>query len=111
MLEIGNRVLAMWPVEREWWYPGVVVESTSDEFLIQFDDGGRDSVPTEKALLLSPINGTKIQCRWKGGTTFFPGKIVSVSGAAIAVAYDDGDQETTSVSMIRVHESVVHDWR
>ena len=44
MLRLGDRVLAMWPVEVEWWYPGVVCLVAGDEVEIQYDDGDRGVV-------------------------------------------------------------------
>lgn len=101
MPNLGDRVLARWPREKSWWYPGVVVgDGTVSE--VQFDDGDRSMVPADEMRPLAVAVGTKIQCRWKGGDAYYAGKVSAVYGQALHVAYDDGDQEVTSVSMIRI---------
>lgn len=101
MPNLGDRVLARWPREKSWWYPGVVVgDGTITE--VQFDDGDRSMVPTDEMRPLEVAVGTKLQCRWKGGEGYFAGKVAAVHGHALHIAYDDGDQEITSVCMVRI---------
>ncbi len=46
--------------------------------------------------------GKRVQCRWKGGPLYYPGEVTRQDGERIHVAYDNGEQEWTSVRMIRV---------
>jgi hypothetical protein len=103
MANIGDRVLARWPQEKEWWYPGVVCSVNAGGYEVQYDDGDR-AVVTED--LMRPLNlaaGARIQCRFKGGPSFYDGLVASSIGSAIQVNYDDGDSESSSVSMVRVN--------
>ncbi len=104
MPALGDRVLARWPQEKSWWYPGVVVgDGPSPE--VQFDDGDRSMVAVAEMRPLQVAIGTKLQCRWKGGEAYYPGKVAAVYGHAMHIAYDDGDQEVTSICMIRINEA------
>jgi hypothetical protein len=103
MPNIGDRVLARWPQEKEWWYPGVVVTSAGSEVEVQYDDGDRSTVHVDLVRPLELRLGLRIQCRYQGSTAFYPGLVACVTGSAIQVNYDDGDRESSSVSMIRVN--------
>ena len=104
MFNVGSRVLAMWPVEVEWWYPGVVCGLAGAEFEIQFDDGDRTVVTQGELLPLAIGVGTRVWGRYQGGRFYYPGKVSEQRGEAIHIEYDDGDQEWTTVTMVRIHE-------
>ena len=105
MASIGDRVLAKWPVEKEWWYPGVVVGTGLVGVDVQYDDGDRASVGEQEYKPLVLEVGSRVFARWKGGGEYYPGKVAMVAGSALHVDYDDGDRETTSLSMIRVNQA------
>ena len=104
MFNVGSRVLAMWPVEVEWWYPGVVCGIAETEFEIQFDDGDRTVVGRGELLPLTIGVGNRVWGRYQGGPYYFPGEVSAQRGEAIHIEYDDGDQEWTTISMVRIHE-------
>lgn len=104
MASLGDRVLARWPQEKSWWYPGVIV-GDSGGLEVQFDDGDRSKVTPDEVRPLQVALGTRLQCRWKGGDAYYPGKVAAVHGHALHIAYDDGDQEVTSVCMIRIDQA------
>lgn len=101
-MNVGDRVLAQW--EEEWWYPGVIVASNGAGVVVQFDDGDRATLANDQARPLSYSVGNRVYCRWKGGAAYYPGVVSAVIGSAVAIEYDDGDQETTTLSMVRIHE-------
>ncbi len=105
MSNIGDRVLAIWPQEVGLLYPGVVVTSSGNAMEVQFDDGGRATLTPDQIKPLNIRVGQRIQCRWKGGPQYFPGVISSQNANAIGIDYDDGDKESTSVSLIRIQLS------
>jgi hypothetical protein len=105
MPQLGDRVIAQWPPEMEWWYPGVIVFESAGEIEVQFDDGGRSPLNPGQAKPLEIPLGAKVQARWQGGQAFYSGKIDDRIGQAIHISYDDGDQEWTSFSLIRIQES------
>lgn len=108
MLNSGDRVLARWPVEVDWWYPGVVVGAEGPLVVVQFDDGDRAALDASLARPLDGVGvGRRVYGRFRGGTYYFPGAIAARTGAAIHIVYDDGDTEWTSVGMVRVHRDDV----
>jgi hypothetical protein len=104
MAKVGDRVLAQWPQEKDWWYPGVVVSDGGGAYEVQFDDGDRATLKEDQTLPLLVSAGDRVYCRWKGGPVYYPGEIANIIGAAIWIDYDDGDHEGTSISLIRVNE-------
>ena len=103
MLRLGDRVLAMWPAEEEWWYPGVVCLVVGAEAEIQYDDGDRSMVPCSEVRPLAIGVGTRVYGRWRADVYYYPGRVTEQRGAAIHIDYDDGDAEWTTVSMVRIH--------
>lgn len=103
MASIGERVLAEWPAEVQWWYPGVVVSDAGGAKEVQFDDGGRATLTDAQMVPLSIATGKRVFCRWKGGEQYYGGVVSSSVGNCIHVDYDDGDKESTSVSMVRIN--------
>jgi hypothetical protein len=102
MANIGDRVLARWAQEEDWWYPGVVCAIVAGGYEVQYDDGDRAAVPEDQIRPLELRAGARIQCRYRGGPGFYDGVVASSAGSAIQVNYDDGDRESSSVSMVRV---------
>lgn len=39
----------------------------------------------------------RVACRWKNGSTWYPGVIVEKTGRQVFIHYDDGDKEHTTV--------------
>jgi hypothetical protein len=105
MISVGKRVLAMWPVEVEWWYPGVICRVSGADIEVQFDDGDRTVVTTAEILPLAIGVGSRVWGRFKGGPYYYPGRVTQSQGDAIHIEYDDGDTEWTTVHMVRVHEN------
>jgi hypothetical protein len=104
MHKIGDRVLAKWPIEAEWWYPGVVMATGPGTVEVQYFDGDRSTVQANEAIPLAIGTGSRVYCRWKGGGAYYPGTVTNAVGEAIYIDYDDGDKETTIVQLARVNE-------
>jgi hypothetical protein len=45
--------------------------------------------------------GESVECNWKGGGKYYPGRIVAMEGAKLFIHYNDGDKEHTVASMCR----------
>lgn len=103
MAAFGDRVLARWTKEKDWWYPGVVVGSQGSMVEVVFDDGDRATVNLDETRPLQVPAGKRVYCRWKGGAQYYPGQVRDSVGSAITIDYDDGDKEATSVSFIRIN--------
>jgi hypothetical protein len=104
MPNVGDRVLAQWPVEKVWWYPGTIIGMSSGQVVVQFDDGDRSPVGLNEVRDLAVRVGTRVYSRWQAGKTYYPGKVSEAVGQAIHINYDDGDQEWTAICMVRIHQ-------
>ena len=103
-------MLAHWLAEADWFYPAVAIASNEAEVAVQFDDGVQSVVPAADVRPLEAVGvgvGLRVQARWHGARLYYPGAIAEQEGAAVLVAYDDGAEEWTALSMVRVHRDDV----
>lgn len=110
MALVGDRVLARWPAETDWWYPGVVCLAEPAKLEVQFDDGDRAELAPWEVTALQVRIGSRVFGRWQGGKFYYPGQVTEQRGEAIHIVYDDGDQEWSTVSLIRVHQQDLPLW-
>jgi hypothetical protein len=97
----GDRVLAPWG--RACLFPGTVGQVTATQVFVYFDDGDRGGTEKEQVRPLQIIRaGSRVQCRWRGGSHYYPGVITQMHGHQIFVQYDDGDSEWNTIGMIMV---------
>jgi hypothetical protein len=96
----GEWVLARWK-GGDHWYPGVVAGSSDGRVKVRFDDGDVDTMPTRDVRPYSWRAGSRVECNWKGGGTWYKGRIVSLGAENLRVDYDDGDTEKTKTGMCR----------
>jgi len=104
-VDVGDRVLAEWPAEIDWLYPGTVVSRDGENYEILFDDGDRAKLTVEQMRPLAIEVGVRVYGNWRSGGQYYPGRVSTVAGEAISIEYDDGDKETTTVRMVRVHRN------
>lgn len=92
----GDRVEALY---RAWWqyFPAVITARHRDGSVdVLYDDGYAESNLPEK-LLRAPkpfVVGDKVEARFRGWRTYYPGTVVQVKDASYDVAYDVGYTET-----------------
>lgn len=98
---VGQRVLAQWSPEK-FFYPGVIRAEKAGKYLLEFDDGDQAWVTSRQIAVLDVGVGSRVFARWKGGPAYYPGKVTRQEREKILVRYDDGDEEWTTVSMVRV---------
>jgi hypothetical protein len=97
----GDRVLARWGPEK-FWYPGTVREVRGDRYLIVFDDGDKQESPADEVGPEDIAVGDKVLGNFKRAGKYYPGKVTTRTGEQIHIKYDDGDEEDTTISMVRV---------
>jgi hypothetical protein len=97
---VGERVLACW--FDLYWYPGVVLGEESGQVAVVFDHGGHAELAPDRVRLLELSEGDKVEARWRAGQEFFPGVIRRRDGDVVDIRYDDGDEETTLLQLIRL---------
>jgi hypothetical protein len=101
---VGDRVLAQWSGDT-FWYPGTIQGVEGGQLQVFYDDGERERRPPEKLAPLDLQIGDRVFGRWQHGAVFYPGKLTGRRGETIDILYDDGDRETTTISMVRVRRS------
>ncbi len=95
----GDRVLGQW--SDGLWYPAKISGVAGADFNISFDDGDTAVLPAAKVRKINWKIGTKVQCNWKRGGTYYTGTITKMEGESIHISYDDGDQEDSTISICR----------
>lgn len=98
----GEWVLAPWQGSTQL-FPGVVQSNSGGQVTVQFDDGDVATVPSDQISFFNWRAGTRVECRWRNGETWYGGRITTMSadGVTMDVAYDDGDRERTRTGLCR----------
>lgn len=84
-----------------YWFPGVIDSISGGKVTIRYDDGDRETVAISKVRPYDWMIGTRVECNYKGAGQWYAGKISSLAGERIGIAYDDGDKETTKTGRCR----------
>lgn len=93
----GERVLGNWE-NRGFWFPGTVHQREGDATTVVYDDGMIETLPASRIRAYDWQVGTRIEGRWRGGDSWYPGRIGAIDGIRVRIDYDDGDvEETTTV--------------
>ena len=100
----GTRVLAHWAPDG-FLYPGTILEERGGQYRIGFDDGERAWVTTDGLAPLDVSEGTRVFGRWQGAPAYYPGTVAEQDGERLRIQYDDGDEEWTTVAMVRVERA------
>src|SRR5438132_1205868 len=101
MWTTGDRVLAL-RLPGDFWYPGIIRHIQDDRFFIIYDDGEDGFVKAKQMLPLALEAGDRVHGRWQLGQEFYPGVIASRAGEVVTIHYDDGDEETTLIRLLRL---------
>ena len=102
---VGERVLAPW--FDLFWYPGKILSIDGEHAGVLFDHGGHAGLALDQLHPVQVADGDRVQGRWKAGGEYFPGKVVRKNGEVVEIHYDDGDEETTLLSLVRFERD---DW-
>jgi len=84
-----------------YWFPGIIEKLKDGKVTVRYDDGDRETVLVDKVRPYNWAIGTKVECNYKGAGQWYAGKISSLAGEKIGIAYDDGDKETTKTGRCR----------
>lgn|SRR5690606_8809059 len=98
----GDWVLARWQ-GGPYWFPGVVQDRSATAVTVAFDDGTRETLAVSMVRRYDWRVGSRVQCRWKGGTEWYAGEITAIAPDQVGldVRYDDGDRERTTTGACR----------
>lgn len=83
------------------WFAGRVAGRSGDSVTIAYLDGDRETVSANSVKPFDWQVGTRVDCNWKRKGKFYPGQITSMNGQNVHIAYDDGDQEDTTIALCR----------
>jgi len=84
-----------------YWFPGATEKLQGGKITIRYDDGDRETVALADVRPYNWAIGMKVECNFQGQGKWYPGKIASLAGEKIGIAYDDGDKETTKTGRCR----------
>ncbi|MFC7067391.1 tudor domain-containing protein [Brucella rhizosphaerae] len=84
-----------------FWFPSIIEALKDGKVTVRYDDGDRETVSISKVRPYNWAIGTKVECNYKGAGDWYSGKISSLAGEKIGIAYDDGDKETTKTGRCR----------
>jgi DUF971 family protein len=103
---VGDRVLAKW--QDSYFYPGVVRDVQGEGCLIVYDDGDNSWAHCAHVLPADIDIGSRVFCKIKGSPNFAPAVVKQKKGETLLVRYDHGEEEWTSVSMVRVQRPIAN---
>ena len=83
-------------------YPAEILSIDGDKVVVHFLDGPERMLTPELVKPFALKAGMSVECRWKGGQTYFPGKLTQVEGDRAHIAYNDGDEEWTTIRLVRL---------
>ena len=99
--EEGDRVLAY--DSDDCIYPAEIVSIQDEQrIIVQYLDGPERMLTPELIRRFDIKSGMKVESRWSGAPHYFPGTIAKVDGERVHVKYDDGDDEWTSIRLVRI---------
>jgi hypothetical protein len=99
-VQVGQRVFGCWFDSH--WYPGVVLGINGKRVHVLFDDGDQAQLTPDRLRPLQIHIGDRLYCRQKGGPAYYPCEVTKKHGEVISVSYDDGEEETTSIRLVRL---------
>ena len=97
--ETGDRVLAK---KFGYWYPATVRGVREDEYRVDLDNGDRETFTRSQITSLDLQEGDPIYVRCGDTPEYQQGTIATLNGDSLRVRFDDGRQEWTTLSKVRV---------
>ena len=85
-----------------YWYPATIAKKAGDRYFVVLRNGIREWADPSRLTEDDIKVGSRVFGNWKNGGHYYPGRITRRNGVNIHISYDDGDQEDTTVSAVRV---------
>ena len=98
--QVGCRVFGRWAADG-YWYSGTVKEVKDGKYLVRFDDSTQTWLDKGEVVGYQPTWGDHVEADWLGKGTYYPGKVTRRKDEKVHIAYDDGDDEDTTISALR----------
>jgi len=77
-------------------------EKDGSRYYILFDDGDKQWTAAERITTDDIKVGSKVFTNWKKKGRYYSGRVTQRKGDRIHIRYDDGDKETTTISVVRI---------
>lgn len=100
--QVDEPALAQW--DDGYFYPARIAGSQTDQaaFPVRFADGTEGLAYPPGLRDLHAATGEAVECRWQGGSGYYPAVIASMGDGRARVVYQDETEEETAADMIRV---------
>jgi hypothetical protein len=96
----GDRVLAAWPADG-MWYPARITSIDGRSVKVAYDDGDVAVLDAADVRSVDWGRGSRLQCNWKNQGAYYWGQVAAMDGEQITFHYDDGYDETMTISRCR----------
>ncbi len=101
---VGDHVRCDWKGYGKY-YAAVITQIDGQKYLVKYASDGSEEWTTAQYLKIPEKGvykiGDAIEGNWKGGGTWYPGKIGKIEGERFYIEYNDGDVEWTTGEFIR----------
>ncbi len=99
--EVGETMLVKWSKDN-YWYPATIVNIEADRYFVRFHDGDEEWTHPSFMKEEDIREGDKVFGNYKNLGKYYPGIVTERNGSAIHIKYEDGDEEDTTISFVRV---------
>jgi hypothetical protein len=99
--KVEDRVLANWTHD-DYWYPATIKSMDGERIYVHFDDGDKEWTTSDHLMSIDIEVGDRVHGRWNGGPIYYAGRVAQQEGEKIYIEYEDGDEEWTTISSVRV---------
>ncbi len=97
----GETLLVNWSKD-DYWYPATVKKKEGMRYFVVFDDGDKEWTTADRMTVEDMSMGDRVFGNWQKRGKYYPGRIAQRKGREIHIKYDDGDEEDTTISVVRV---------
>lgn len=98
---VGDVLLVNWSQD-EYWYSATVKQKEDERYLVVFGDGDEEWTTAERMTVDDLRAGDRVFGNWQMQGTYYPGRITQRKGRDIHIKYDDGNEEDTTIAVVRV---------
>ena len=99
--KVGRRVFGRWSPDG-FWYPATIKAIREGKYFVHFDDNDQKWLDEGELTTSQPAVGDRVEGDWLAKGGFYKGKVTAGAGEKVHILYDDGDEEDTTISYLRV---------
>lgn len=99
--KVGGALLVNWSKD-VYWYPAKVTKKEGERYFVVFDTGNEEWTTADHMTADDLREGDRVFGNWQNRGTYYNGRITKRMGRDIHIKYDDGDEEDTTIGVVRV---------